>query len=85
MKKISAVLICIILVFQFAVSGTVFAEDILGNVEYKPADIVVIVDTSGSMNFSDCTPFDDGVREQAVVAAVKQKTQSLTSDFKGII
>lgn len=36
-------------------AGTVLAADISCTGEYKPLDMVVIVDTSGSMNYSDST------------------------------
>ena len=55
MKRIGAILICIVLTLQLMLVGTVLAADISGNVEYKPLDMVVIVDTSGSMNYSDST------------------------------
>ena len=55
MKRIGAILICIILTLQLMLVGTVLAADISGNVEYKPLDMVVIIDTSGSMNYSDST------------------------------
>jgi len=55
LKRIGAILICIILTLQLMLVGTVLAADISGNVEYKPLDMVVIIDTSGSMNYSDST------------------------------
>ena len=55
MKRIGTILICLILILQLLLVGTVSAADISGNVDYKPLDMVVIVDTSGSMNYSDST------------------------------
>lgn len=55
MKKISAFLICVLLILQLFTGMNVFAAEISGNVETKPVDMVVVVDTSGSMNYSDST------------------------------
>lgn len=55
MKKISVFLICILFMLQMLAGMNVFAAEISGNVESKPVDMVVVVDTSGSMNYSDST------------------------------
>lgn len=54
MKRTSTVLACIILILNL-IAGSVSAADIYGSAEYKPLDMVVVVDTSGSMNYSDST------------------------------
>lgn len=55
MKKVSTILFCAVFILQcmlVGMTGTVNAAD---TGEYKPLDMVVVVDTSGSMNTSDST------------------------------
>ena len=53
MKRIIAITILTVLILQLGIVG--LAANISGAVEYKPADIVVVFDISGSMNTSDPT------------------------------
>ena len=94
MKRFGKVLICMMLIAQFIVMGTVFAADISGVKKYKPLDMVVVVDTSGSMEDSDATRMTPSAVNMLInmmpaedsrigVVTFNKKPTALTTDAAG--
>ena len=54
MGRIKTIILCFIIILNISVIN-VSAADIDGEAKYKPLDMVVVIDTSGSMNYSDST------------------------------
>ena len=93
MDRKKTIFLCFIIILNL-LTVNVFATDIDGEKKYKPLDMVVVIDTSGSMNYSDSTHMTSSAVNMLInmmpaedskigIVTFNTKPMALTTDSSG--